>query len=276
MARFDTYSVLMSVYSREKPQYLRQAIDSMFSQTICTDDFVLVCDGPLTDELDAVVEEAGKRCAPGYFRALRLERNQGLGNALNAGMNICRNELIARMDSDDISCADRCERQLRAFAGNPDLDIVSGTVEEFRETEQLVTGRRALPAAHEAICRFSRKRNPFNHPAVMFKKSAVEAAGGYDESYHLFEDYYLWIRMLRNGCRGENLQETLLYMRISEEMYERRGGASYGEDMKRFHRWMRDVKWASAGDYITGVIPHALICRLPNHVRRAAYTYLHR
>ena len=111
MARNDAYSVLMSVYSREKPQYLRQAIDSMFSQTVCTDDFVLVCDGPLNHGLEEAVYHMQEQYGD-VFHVVRLEENRGLGNALNIGMEFCKYEIIARMDSDDISCPDRCERQL--------------------------------------------------------------------------------------------------------------------------------------------------------------------
>lgn len=263
----------MSVYAKESPKYLQESMMSMFSQTISTDDFVLVCDGPLTKELDMVIAEMRKLHSD-VLRVVRLKANMGLGNALKEGLVHCKNELVARMDSDDISLSDRCEKQLAAFKQNSNLDILSGTIEEFSGTTDHIIGRRQLPATHEALCRFSRKRNPFNHPAVMFKKTSVLNAGNYTESYHLFEDYDLWIRMLMNGCYAGNIQETIVYMRTSSSLYQRRGGKAYAQDMLRFHRWMRKNGWVSWSDYLTGAIPHALVCLLPNWIRKTVYVSL--
>lgn len=271
---YENYSVLMSVYYKENPNFLRQAIDSMMSQTICTNDFVLVCDGPLTEELDCVVEEFQKKY-PDIVQILRLEKNMGLGCALNAGLTQCRNELVARMDSDDISLPERCEKQLEVFKKEPSLSIMSGTVLEFKESPRTVTGKRILPELHNEICRFSHKRNPFNHPAVMFKKNAVIEAGGYREKYHLFEDYDLWVRMLQSKCRGYNLSSPLLYMRTSSDMYLRRGGKTYARDLLQFHRWLEESGWITKRDFIVGALPHAFVCILPNQIRGVIYKILH-
>lgn len=264
------YSVLMSVYNREKPKYLAQAMESIASQTIPTDDFVLVCDGPLNDGLEQVIAD-GKKLFGDALHLVRLEKNGGLGNALNTGIKFCRHDLVARMDSDDISLPGRCEKQLAAFENDPSLSVLSGTVLEFKDSPEYVSGKRELPQKHEEILAFSYKRNPFNHPAVMFQKSAVAAAGGYDESYPLFEDYYLWIRMLQNGCKGYNLKEPLLYMRTPEDLYLRRGGKKYAKDMLRFHKWLLRSGFTKPLQFLTGAVPHALVCVLPNRVRRAVY-----
>lgn len=221
----NSYSVLMSVYVKEKAEYLRQAMYSIWEQTIPTDDFVLVCDGPLSPELNTVIDDM-LATHPDTLHVVRLEKNGGLGNALNEGIKHCKYELVARMDSDDISRPDRCEKQLGVFTTHPEVSICSGTILEFRDDVNTITGRRELPQNDKDIRSFSRKRNPFNHPAVMFKRSAVESAGGYDETFHLFEDYYLWIRMLQNGAVGYNIKEPLLYMRTPEDLYMRRGGYS--------------------------------------------------
>lgn len=268
------YSVLMSVYYKEKPEYLSAAMRSIFQQTAPTNDFVLVCDGPLTAELDAVIAE--ESASHPELTVVRLKVNGGLGNALNVGIKQCKNELVARMDSDDISMSDRCARQLAVFAADPKLDICSGTVLEFREDPAQVVGKRELPETTEQIRAFSRKRNPFNHPAVMFRRSAVEAAGGYSETFHLFEDYYLWIRMLRRGSAGHNIREPILYMRTPADLYLRRGGAGYAADMLRFHKWILSTGWSSRMDYLTGALPHAAVCVMPNSVRGAIYQRLHR
>lgn len=137
-----------------------------------------------------------------------------------------------------------------------------------------ITGRRVLPEHQSEIVRFSKKRNPFNHPSVMFRKSDVIEAGGYSERFHLFEDYYLWVRMLKNGCQTANIRETLLNMRVSEDTYMRRGGLSYAKDMIRFHYWLLRTDWIKGLDFLTGTIPHVIVCLMPGGVRKVVYKIL--
>lgn len=284
------YSVLMSVYAKEKAEYFRRSLESIWAQTLPPQEVVLVCDGPLTEELEAVIGEYKVKFGE-TFKVIRLATNQGLGNALAEGIKHCSNELVARMDSDDIALPERCELQVKEFARNDNLAILSGTVLEFEgeageqseraltsgEAESntiTITGRRELPQTHDEILKFSRKRNPFNHPAVMYKKSAVEKCG-YSEKYPLFEDYYLWVRMLMAGYEGANLKEPLLYMRTTKDIYKRRGGKAYANNMLAFHKWMRAENWSSIKDYMTGAIPHYLICIAPAKIRKLVYKKLH-
>lgn len=268
------YSVLMSVYAGENPEYLEAAIDSMFCQTVPTDDFVLVCDGPLTDALNQVIRTQKKNHG-GVFHVIRLRKNGGLGHALRVGTKLCRHELIARMDSDDLSFPDRCEKELRLFREDGRLGICSGTVVEFCGQPECRTGIRRLPQEYREIVHFSRKRNPFNHPAVMFRKSEALRAGGYSERFHYFEDYYLWVRMLIRGSRGRNHPDPILYMRTSDDMYRRRGGKAYAACLLQFHGWMVRAGWSTPLDFLTGAVPHALISAGPNFVRKGIYQRLH-
>lgn len=270
----EPYSVLMSVYYKEKPENLSASMRSIFRQTILTDDYVLVCDGPLTEELDNVISEMQNNFGD-ILKVVRLPENKGLGNALNEGLKHCRNELIARMDSDDISIIDRCERQLKEFEQNPELSILSGTVIEFSDTPENVVGIRMVPEKDQEIRRFSRSRCPFNHPAVMYRKGAVKEAGGYTGVYPFLEDYDLWVRMLRNGSIGANIRDPLLYMRVSDGMYSRRGGWVYVRSIIRFRRWMRNVAYIKRSEYILFTFPHAVICFLPTAVRKKIYGRLH-
>ncbi len=169
---YENYSVLMSVYYKEKPEYLRQAMDSMIHQTVPTDDFVLVCDGPLTADLDAVIAEKQQELGT-ILNVVRLEKNGGLGNALNEGIKHCRHELIARMDSDDISYPDRCEKQMKLFEKHPEYDVISGTVVEFNEKQKKSKIQKKVPENQREILNYSKRRNPVNHPCVMYKKDAV-------------------------------------------------------------------------------------------------------
>ena len=270
----NKYSVLMSVYNKENPIYLRESMQSIYAQTLPTDDFVLVCDGPLNDELDQIIDEMKQKFQE-RLHVYRLAENKGLGIALNYGMQKCKNEYIARMDSDDISRVDRCELQMETFTRYPDISVLSGTINEFELVPNKSTGKRKLPSNYESIKLYSRKRNPINHPCVMFKKSAVLSSGGYKETFHLFEDYYLWIRMLMNGYKFKNIDDILLDMRTSKRMYARRGGMQYAKTLLCFHKWLYINGWSTKFDYISGALPHAIVCILPNIVRAQVYKILH-
>ena len=259
------YSVLMSVYHKERAEYLRIAMDSIWNQTIPTDDFVLVCDGPLNVGMDAVIK-AMEIEHPDTLHVVRLEKNGGLGNALNEGIKHCKYELVARMDSDDISRPDRCERQLKVFQKHLDVNVVSGIVEEFTVSTDQIEGRRVPPETQDQILSFAKKRNPFNHPCVMYKKSSVEAAGGYQDFY-LLEDYYLWIRMLQNGSIGYNLQEPLLWMRAGSDMYKRRAGWKYAKSQKALFKYMKDSGFISGLQYMKSVAVRTASSITPNWLR---------
>lgn len=259
------YSVLMSVYYKEHPDYLRQSMQSIYDQTVPTDDFVLVCDGPLTPELDAVISGMQQQFES-RLHVCRLSKNGGLGKALNFGIGQCKNDLVARMDSDDVSRPDRCQRQLAIFQNHPEYSLVSGIVEEFSDTITNVSVRRIVPEHQDDIITFAKKRNPFNHPCIMYKKSDVEAAGGYQDFY-LLEDYYLWIRMLQNGFIGYNLQEPLLWMRAGNDMYKRRGGWKYVQSQHNLFKYMAQTGFITGRQYQVQSVVRLIGAVVPNWLR---------
>ena len=261
----EKYSVLMSVYYREKPEFLRQSMESILHQTVPTDNFVLVCDGPLNPELDAVIAQMQQAFGPVLY-VLRLKQNGGLGKALNAGIQHCKNELVARMDSDDVSRPERCEKQLKVFAEHPEYSLVSGIVEEFDTDIHHVTASRVVPETQSAILEFAKKRNPFNHPCIMYKKNAVQAAGGYQDFY-LLEDYFLWIRMLQKGFQGYNIQEPLLWMRAGSDMYKRRGGWKYVCFQCKLFKYMADSGFITYFQYKNQSFIRLIAALLPNRMR---------
>lgn len=260
------YSVLMSVYHKEKPEYLKQAIESIQAQTLQTDDFVLVCDGPLNDALDKVIatkqQEMGEK-----LNVVRLAKNGGLGNALNKGIKHCKNELVARMDSDDIAYLDRCEKQMAVFNMHSEVSICSGIVEEFTSDPNIVDTKRVPPETNAEIVEFAKKRNPFNHPCVMYKKSAVEAVGSYQDFY-LLEDYYLWLRMLMAGYQGYNIQEPLLHMRAGSDMYKRRAGWKYAKTQTKLFKFMQQQDFIGKGQYIKSCAIRSGSALAPNWLRK--------
>lgn len=263
------YSVLMSVYYKEQPAYLQQSMESILHQTIPASDFVLVCDGPLTPELDAVIEKMQQQFGI-VLHVHRLKENGGLGKALNAGLEQCKYELVARMDSDDVSRPERCEKQLQVFTEHPEYSLVSGIVEEFDGDIHNVTSCRVVPETQQEILQFAKKRNPFNHPCIMYKKSSVQAVGSYQDFY-LLEDYYLWIRMLQQGYLGYNIQEPLLWMRAGSAMYKRRGGWKYVESQRKLFGYMANSGFISQTDYWIQSIVRLVGAVMPNKLRALVF-----
>lgn len=264
--KYEDYSVLMSVYFKEKPEYLKQAIESIQNQTVATNDFVLICDGPLTKELDEVIAKKQEQMGEA-LHVVRLEKNGGLGNALNEGIRHCKNELIARMDSDDISYPNRCEKQLNIFNIHPEISICSGIVEEFTENPDIVDTKRVPPETNSEIIQFAKKRNPFNHPCVMYRKSAVEAVKSYQDFY-LLEDYYLWLRMLMAGYRGYNIQKPLLHMRAGSDMYKRRAGWKYAKTQAALFKFMKNEGFISGSQYVKSCVIRGGSSLAPNWLRK--------
>ena len=271
---YTRYSVLMSVYSKEKPEYLTQALDSMINQTVAPDEIVLVEDGPLTESLYAVIENY-KSSYPEMFNIVSLEQNGGLGNALNEGIRVCRNELIARMDTDDISKPERCEKQIAAFMDDPQLDIVGTQIDEFLETPKNIISSRVVPTSHEEIVTFSRRRSPFNHPTVMYRKSAVEKMGGYS-AYSRKEDLDLFVRMVNEGCKAANLPESYLYYRCNVDNLQRRKNRNnckeYIQIMCGLHRkgynGFTDIMYVVVGQMLMYLTPERITKKLSDRYLR--------
>lgn len=212
-------SVVMAVYYKDRAEWLKQAIESLLNQSVVSDDIVIVADGPLTPQLDATLqtyENARK------ISLIRLQKNEGLGNALNVGIKHAKNELIARMDSDDISLPNRLELQIAEFVKNPKLDILGGQIAEFINDPDEIVAYRKVPTEQNEIEKFARRRNPFNHPTVMFKKSTIQKIGSYDVSAIRIEDYDLWLRALSNNAVCANLDTTLLKYRSTADAIMRR------------------------------------------------------
>ena len=218
------FTVLLSVYKKEKPEYLKQSLESVFSQTIRASQVVLVEDGPLTPALNSIIKDY--RSKYHEFEVVPLSVNRGLGLALAEGIKHCKYDIVARMDTDDIARRDRFEIQLKQFEKNPQLDICGSHVTEFEDTPDNIVTKRLVPLTDEECKKYQRRRDAFNHMTVMYKRSAVLKAGNYID-WFWNEDYYLWIRMLQNGTKGYNLQIPLLWMRAGSDLYKRRSGLKY-------------------------------------------------
>ena len=267
----EKFSVLMSVYHRDNAVYLKEALNSIFDQSILPTEIILVKDGLLSQELNSVIDYFVEKYSS--VKIVELLDNQGLGRALNEGLKYCSCDLIARMDADDISKFKRFEKQIEMFERYPKLDIVGAWVDEFRDDVSNVVSVRALPELHNSIFCYAKKRCPLNHPVVMFKKHAVLAVGGYMH-FPLFEDYYLWARMLINGAMFYNIQESLLLFRSSEEMFKRRGGLKYAISELNLQREFARMGFINYYELFRNVTIRFVSRLIPNKVREFVYLKL--
>lgn len=229
----------------------------------------MVEDGPLTNELYTILDDYSTSY-PNIFKRVKLSQNGGLGKALNEGLKHCCHELVARMDTDDIAKANRFEKQIEIFKTYPNADVVSSWIDEFIESPENVISTRRLPEFPFEIYKFGKSRCPINHPAVMFRKEAVLFAGGY-RHFPLFEDYYLWVRLLLNGAKFYNVQESLLLFRTSSDMYKRRGGFRHAINEARFQNHIRKIGYISYSRCILNISIRFVTRLVPNRLR--AYIY---
>lgn len=214
------YSVLMSVYDRELPENLNESLESMLMQSYPPSDFVLVCDGKLTCELNIIVKSFQNEFK-NIFRIIQIDENVGVGKAYNEGIKACKYDYIVKMDSDAISLPNRCLKQMTLFAVKPKLDITGTFVEEFDTMTDEVVAVKKVPVMHKNIVAYSKRRNPFNRQTVAFKKSFAEKIGGYSD-LKICEDYEFIARMLQHGAKGQNIPEVLVRYRIDENTVDTR------------------------------------------------------
>jgi glycosyltransferase involved in cell wall biosynthesis len=265
------YSVLMSVYKNEDPEYFLHSVKSMLNQTTPPGEIVIVKDGPLPDELERVVTLLSKEQ---NIKFVPTDTNIGLGKALRIGLRHCSNELVARMDTNDIAYRNRCEKQLGYIKKHPSVSVVGTSVSEFIGNPDNIVSYRRVPENDKAIKKYMKTRNPFNHMTVMFKKSDVIQAGNY-EHWHLNEDYYLWLRMLMNGCTFANINEPLVNMRIDDTTFERRGGWGYFLTQKRLLDFMLKNNIINTIVYVYNIIIRFIFrILITNKMRKFLYTKL--
>jgi glycosyltransferase involved in cell wall biosynthesis len=254
------YSIVMSVYEKDRPEWLVQALESLINQTLVSDDIIIVIDGPIMVELDTVLERYNKMS---NISLIRIVTNMGLGNALNVGIKQAKYELIARMDSDDIAVLNRFEIQIAEFKNNPKLSILGGQIAEFMDEPTKILSYRKVPTTYSEIKQFARRRNPFNHPTVMYKKSVISKLGYYDVTAIRIEDYDLWLRALSQDLECTNLDVVLLnYRSTPEAMKRRRTFVSWKNHIAARTRFYTK-KYISLSDLIYGVATQTVLFILP-------------
>lgn len=266
------YSVLMSVYSKESPKFLEESLNSMVAQTAPPEQIVLVEDGKLTAELIQTINEFDAKY-PDLLTIVSYPENRGLGYALAQGLPVCHNEIVARMDSDDYAFPERMEKQLQIMQEH-DLDMIGSQIIEFIGSPEHPVAQSNLPTDFEAIKSYSKRRNPFRHPSMVFKKSKALEAGNYSSDFLYFEDWDLFNRMLASGCKAENMDESLVAMRVSDDFYARRGGPKYLPHIWKFKSAQLKSGYFTFPQFLASTVPHVMVCLVPNSVRSFIYTHL--
>ena len=237
----EKFSVLMSVYYKESPHNLDLSLESILvNQTRKPDEVILVEDGKLTKELDAVVDKYKKKFK-NTLKIVPLKTCGGLGNALNKGLEKCKYDIIARMDSDDVSVEDRFEKQIKFFMEHPEASAVGGYIGEFNDDPNESLRLKKIPLTQEEILDYAKLRNPMNHVTVCFKKKDILSIGGYMHLLYL-EDHYLWARLLANGKILANMPKILVKVRVGNGFSSRRGSKDYIKGWKFLQDYMHKNK----------------------------------
>jgi len=268
LVKQEPFSVLMSVHAGEHPDYLEAAIRSIVDQSYLPSEVVIVADGPLTTALWYKLNNLKEEYS--VIKVYELKENQGLGKALHFGLMNCSFELVARMDSDDICLPRRFEWQIPFLVNHSDVSVCGCQIMEFKESIEESHRVKKVPLGHEEVKIFARLRNPLNHPTVVFRKSHVLAVGSYKDM-PLFEDYYLWLRLLRKDYKIVNLDKALLYFRMNN-MLSRRQGIGYLEKEWQFFRRIRLEGLIARKNYFLLVITRLPFRLLPKQLLGIVYT----
>lgn len=262
--------VLMSCYNKDNAQFLREAIKSTYEdQTEKPDSFRIVVDGPVNDEINNVLSFYEKHY-PDVFIIQRLEKNGGLGRALRCGIRDSNYEYILRMDSDDISDRTRIEKQKKYAQSHPELDVIGTFTAEFIDRPDNLLSIRELKTSEEDIYTDAKKRTPVSHVSVLLKRDSVLKAGNY-QSFLLYEDYYLWIRMIQNGARFGNFPEVLVFVRTDENRYRRKGSKQYIKSTRLFQHYLYGIGFVSYKEYLRNKYGRIIVAKVPVGIRKQIY-----
>lgn len=251
------FTVLMSLYIKEQPSHLDDCLQSLRDQTLLANEIVIILDGPITDGLQLILDKWSKELP---LKIYPQKVNQGLGKALNTGLSKCTNELIFRMDTDDICTSNRFQLQSKHLNTHPNIDILSCYISEFDKTPNDLNILRKVPTS-ENIKKYSIYRNPINHMGVAFKKSKILEAGGYQDLAFM-EDYYLWLRCISMNMDIDNIKETLIHARTGNGILDRRRGEAYLKSeikiAKAKHKLLKITKIQTILSFAVRALPRIL------------------
>ena len=263
----------MTVYIKDKPEWFRQAAESMLRQTIIPDEFLLIEDGPITSLLTKEIDDLIKNNKTNTRIIIdSLSSNMGAGPARQRGVELASNEHLAFLDADDISINNRIEKQMNVM-NEKEVDFVGSNVYEFKDFIDNIVSTVIMPEKNEDIVRFAKKRCPARQSGSFVKKTSIINAGGYVDS-PLTEDWHLYIRMMKNNSRFFNIQECLTYVRVGDDFYSRRGGIKYLRKIISFKKWLLNVGYINNIEYLKTSFPSIIVCLMPNSLRDFVYRKL--
>ena len=266
------FSLVICVYAKESPAFLAQCLQSISAQTAVPDEIIIVKDGPLTAGLEAVLIDTHFQS---QVNIIALPQNMTQGPARAEGVKAAKHEWVAIMDSDDVCRADRFEKQLKMITDNPELGLIGGQISEFSENPDEGMATRAVPLTHDDIAAFAKKRNPFNQMTVMLKRDLALGAGNY--RYFLwFEDYDLWVRMIKKGAVCANHPDVLVDARVGSGMYGRRRGMSYIKNEWRMMKQLKTLGFISSAGLIRNAATRLPARLLPEKAVASLYRKLMR
>jgi glycosyltransferase involved in cell wall biosynthesis len=266
-----SFSVLMSVYIKDDPSHFKISLDSIINQSLSPDEIVIVLDGAVSE---LIIKEIKLQQSFGInILVVKLNQNIGLGPALKIGLENCTNEIIARMDADDISIYNRFEIQYNMLINNFNLAVVGSIMNEFLFEPNDLNHYRSLPYDYKSVLKYSKYRSPLNHPTVMFRKSILLKVGSY-ENVPNFEDYFLWLKILKQGFYIENYNKPLLYFRMNKNFVLRRSGFIYLLDEVNFYFKVYDRKLLSFFTIIICIITKIPIRIMPKFITNIVYLNL--
>lgn len=263
------FSVLMPIYYKEKAEYFDTALESIVNQTLMPNEIVIVKDGALTKELDAVIEKYVSQY-PQLFNIVALEENVGQGQARNAGLKACKNNIVALMDSDDIARQNRFEKQVKYMETHPDVDCVGSFITEFEEDPNCVESIKTVPITHEEIFNFGKWRSPMNNMTVVYKKDKVFEVGAYN-SFNFGEDYLLFAKMLMNGCKFYNFEDCLVNARAGSRMLAKRVGWNIIKQEFLLFYEFKKMGYINNYQFVRNVTLKFLLRVIPNWLRSWIY-----
>lgn len=270
------FSVLLPVYRADNSAYFARALRSVSAdQSLRPSEIVIVRDGPVPGGLERLIDASldGEAVDGVPVVAVRIGHNRGLAGALVEGLRACRHEIVARADADDISLPSRFAAQLPLVAGSagcPPLDLLGAAIQEFDKDEHTPGMVRVLPGTADEIRRVARFRDPFNHPTVVYRKTAVAGAGGY-QTLAKMEDYWLFARMLQHGARVANLDEPLVLYRVGAGAYRRRGGVEMLRSEIALQRAFVSSGFVSRTQGARNIVVRGGYRLVPTPIRQAAY-----
>ena len=264
-------SVLICLYKGDKAEYFREAVDSIFQQSVTPKEIVIVVDGPIGGKLEKVLDEVVARSKSVVL--VRLPKNVGVGAANNEGLKHCSCELIAKMDADDVAVKNRLELQVNAFNGDPKLTLLGGQLAEFSGDKENIVSSRRVPTTSKAIRQFAKRRSPFNNQTVMYKKSAVLAVGGYPK-LNRAEDYYLFSKLIAEGYKVKNLSDVLVYFRLDDDAIERRRTWRHTKEIIRARNEIRKLGIANYFDLIVTTVGQIAVFIMPTFFAKWIYREL--